>query len=281
EQFDRWAKELAEMLPEIVAPESWEPEGKGFVRAAPGGLVVRQTDAAHRKIAQLLGALLPEYTDPYSSTGEYEASVRLAVPGPQLDWPQEAEPGPNANEAAIEKALGAKLDLAFVDAPLSDVIDFIRQRTQLDVHVDSRALADAGLGMDTPITRRLVGLSLRAALRLMLDEMDLTYVIRNEVLMITSKTESENMLVYKVYPVFDLVVRPPDAPQSGAAVDYQSLVEVLTANIAPTTWDEVGGPGAVQPFANAGVLVISQTTQVHEEIVGYLRALREVGADQK
>jgi len=40
----------------------------------------------------------------------------------------------------------------------------------------------------------------------MLGEMDLTYVIRNEVLMITTKTEAENMLSTKVYPVADLVV---------------------------------------------------------------------------
>jgi hypothetical protein len=40
----------------------------------------------------------------------------------------------------------------------------------------------------------------------MLGELDLTYVIRNEVLMITTKTEAENMLSTKVYPVADLVV---------------------------------------------------------------------------
>jgi hypothetical protein len=40
----------------------------------------------------------------------------------------------------------------------------------------------------------------------MLGEMDLTYVIRDEVLMITTKTEAENMLSIKVYPVGDLVI---------------------------------------------------------------------------
>jgi hypothetical protein len=89
------------------------------------------------------------------------------------------------------------------------------------------------------------------------------------------------MLTCKVYPVFDLVVRPSHAPQQGRAVDFASLTDAVTSNIAPTTWDEVGGPGAIQEFGNAGAMVISQTTEVHEEIAGYLQALREVSAEQK
>jgi hypothetical protein len=115
----------------------------------------------------------------------------------------------------------------------------------------------------------------------MLDELDLTYLIGYEVLVVTSKTEAENMLTTKVYPVFDLVVRPPGAPANRPALDFRSLIEDITSSIAPTTWDEVGGPGAIQGFTNAGAVVVSQTTQVHEEIADFLKALREVGDEQK
>lgn len=284
EQLDRWAKEIAEILPEVIAPESWAPKGEGFVRFAAGSLVIQQTDATHRKIEQFLAQLLIARSNVHWNSfirQADQATPPLAVPGPQVDWPQEAEPARNAREIAIDKALDSKLDLSFVDTPLADVIQFFRQRTQLDIQVDAKALADAGLGMDAPVTWRLAGVSLRAALRLLLDQLDLTYVTRNEVLMITTKTESENMLTCKVYPVFDLVVRPSNAAPRGRAVDYQSLIEGLTSTIAPTSWDEVGGPGAIQEYINAGALVISQTTEVHEEIASYLRALREVSAEQK
>lgn len=284
EQFDRWAKEIAEILPEVIAPESWAPKGEGVVRFAAGSLVIRQSDATHRKIEQFLIQLLAGRSD-----GHWNSSIRqvdqasppLAVPGPQIDWPQEAEPGPNVNEIAIQKVLDSKLDLSFVGTPFADVIQFIKQQTQLDIQVDAKALTDQGLGMDTPVTWRLAGVSLQAALRLLLDQLDLKYVIRHEVLMITTKTEAENMLSCKVYPVFDLVVRPSNAAPRGRAVDYQSLIEVLTSSIDPTSWDEVGGPGAIQEFTNAGALVISQTTEVHEQIASYLRALREANAEQK
>lgn len=277
-QLAKWAEEIAVLLPEVVAPESWKP-GEGFVRAAAGSLVIRQSEAVHRQVAELLNELLPGYAAAPATRGG--ASVRLAVPGPQIDWPQEAEPRPNAKEVAIEKALDSKLDLVFVDAPLAEVIEYIERQSHIPVLLDARALSDEGIGSDTPITRNLKGISLRAGLRLTLGELDLTYLVRDEVLLITTKTEAENMLTCKVYPVFDLVVRPADAPHSEPAVDFASLIQAVTSNIAPTTWDGVGGPGAIQEFANAGALVVSQTTEIHEEIAGYLRALREVSAEQK
>jgi hypothetical protein len=117
----------------------------------------------------------------------------------------------NPNEAKIIAALDDKTELEFVDQPLTDVVEYLKERHEIEIQLDSRALSDEGVGSDTPVTRNIKGISLRSALRLMLGELDLTYVIRNEVLMITTKTEAENMLTNKVYPVADLVipVRPP------------------------------------------------------------------------
>ena len=112
----------------------------------------------------------------------------------------------NPNEAKIVAALDDKTELEFVDQPLSDVVDYLKERHGIEIQLDTKALTDAGLGSDTPVTRNIKGITLRSALRLMLSEMDLTYVIRDEVLMITSKTEAENMLSNKVYPVADLVI---------------------------------------------------------------------------
>ena len=56
------------------------------------------------------------------------------------------------------------------------------------------------------VTVSLSGVTLRSALKLMLKEIDLTYVIRDEVLKITTPEEAENELLTKVYPVADLVL---------------------------------------------------------------------------
>ena len=58
--------------------------------------------------------------------------------------------------------------------------------------------------------------------------------------------------------------------------DFDSLIELITGTIAPTTWSEVGGAGAIKQFATNLSLVISQTQEVHEEIADLLEQLRRL-----
>lgn len=44
--------------------------------------------------------------------------------------------------------------------------------------------------------------------------------------------------------------RPNGARGGGGQADFQSLIQLITSTVAPTTWDEVGGPGAIQQYAN-------------------------------
>ena len=53
------------------------------------------------------------------------------------------------------------------------------------------ALKEAGISENTPITKHFKGISLRSGLKLLLDELQLKYVIHNEVLLITSPEKAE------------------------------------------------------------------------------------------
>jgi hypothetical protein len=277
-RLDGWANAIAEMVPGMIEPQSWQPSGEGQIRAVGSTVVVQQSAEVQYQVAKLLNQLLPGSVPLVPS---FYPAVRLQLPAIKADWPHDSEPKPRDVEAQISTALDWPCELDFRDQPLTDVIEFLRQKHQIEILLDTKPLSDAGVGSDTPVTRSLKGVSLRTALKLLLDELDLTYLIRDEVLIITSKTEAENTLSIKVYPVFDLIVRPADAPTDRPALDFQSLIENVRNNIAPKTWDEVGGPGAIQPFTNSGALVIFQTTEAHEEIAEFLKALREVGQEQK
>ena len=52
--------------------------------------------------------------------------------------------------------------------------------------------------------------------------------------------------------------RPPSGGGRGGAAmaDFDTLIELITSTVAPDTWDEVGGPGAIESFPT-GVLVDS------------------------
>ncbi len=110
------------------------------------------------------------------------------------------------SEEKIFQALNDSTTLEFIETPLADVVDYLKDLHGIEIQIDHRALEDVGIGSDTPITRNLKGITLRSALRLMLKEMDLTYVVRDEVLLITTPEEAESELTTKVYPVADLVL---------------------------------------------------------------------------
>jgi hypothetical protein len=185
---------------------------------------------------------------------------------------------PGGNVAAIERALASPAHLEFVDAPLQDVVDYLKDIYQVEIQVDRRILEDIGISSDRLVTINVQGITLKSALRLMLRNMqpELAFMIRDEVLLITEPDVVAQNLVTKVYPVGDIVAcrDEHDAPWD----DYDALIDVITSTIKPTTWDTVGAPSSVigNTFGTAQVLVVSQTDEVHEEIADLLAKIREI-----
>lgn len=112
--------------------------------------------------------------------------------GTQLDryLKERADP----RDISTRSALDENTELDFAEQPLSDVIDYLKQRHDVEIQINNKALIDAGVGTDTPITRVIKGITLRSALKMILDELDLTYVVQNGTLMITSKNEAQGDL---------------------------------------------------------------------------------------
>jgi general secretion pathway protein D len=68
----------------------------------------------------------------------------------------------------------------------------------------------------------------------------------------------------------------PGGLGGGPQADFDSLIELITTTIEPDSWDEVGGDGSIAPFETNLSLVVSQTQEVHEQIVDLLRQLRRL-----
>ena len=111
-------------------------------------------------------------------------------------------------EKKIENALKESTELHFPapGQPLQDVIDYLKDSHGIMIQIDKKALDDVGIGSDATVEIDLKGISLRSALKLMLRPLDLTYIVKDEVLLITTPDEANNRLVTRVYPVADLVL---------------------------------------------------------------------------
>jgi hypothetical protein len=175
-------------------------------------------------------------------------------------------PLPIGNEKKIADELEKSTNMDFQETPLTGVVDYLKNLHQIEIQLDSKALRDAGVDPETQLTKTLKDISLRSALRLLLAPHELTTIIEDEVLLITTTEKASTCLVTRAYPVGDLV----------ESDKYGDLINALTETVKPLTWEEGGGEGRLSTMKSLKSLVISQTQEVHDEILRLLRALRTV-----
>jgi len=120
----------------------------------------------------------------------------------------------NPTEVKIRGALSKPTTVEFLDLPLEDCLTFLREYHNINIFVDRATLIDEGVALDQPITLRLAGLSMRSVLKLLLEPLQLTYVIEDEVMKITTSAKAGEKLSTRVYPVGDLVI-PITTPRTG------------------------------------------------------------------
>ncbi len=173
--------------------------------------------------------------------------------------------------ATIDAALNSQTSLDLVETPLPDVVAFLRNLHNIPIVLDLRALEDVGIDQDVPVTINLEGVSLRSALHIMLRDLGLTYVVADGVLQLTTPECAELRLTQHIYPVGDLT--DPSAPQSPGC-GY--LADLIQQTIAADSWVDCGGAGVIVPVDHLSVLVISQTTEVHQRIADLMMTLRRV-----
>ena len=127
-------------------------------------------------------------------------------------------------EARIRKALTQPTTMEFVETPLQDAVDYLKDFHSIEIQLDEKALEEAAVGSDTPVTGTLRAISLESALNLMLRRLDLTYLVRNGVLLISTPEAVANMIEVRVYDVRDAV--PKDE-------DVEDLAPILLLAVAP------------------------------------------------
>lgn len=110
------------------------------------------------------------------------------------------------DEKRIEESLGKKISLQFDNAPLLEVVRYIRSAADINIAVDQSGLDEEGVTTNTPITIDITNIPLKSALKLVLDPLHLGYSIESDVLNVTSRVRQQGKLVAAAYSVADLVV---------------------------------------------------------------------------
>lgn len=255
-----------------VATLPWAASGDDPVRpaapAAPAG------SESGSKVFDEPAPDSPDETAPDSPAGEPvtppPSPPRVRHPQPSL---RHATPRYEATyavppaDAALLRRLEEPLPPGGIRLPenatLLDLEDWLSQQAKVRVRIAWRALEDAGLEAETPLeTTRVEGGGLRASLRALLDDIDLATIVEHGTLLVTTAEAAEETLTVGFYPL----------PTQVDAGNLQTLIDLIQSSVAADTWDTVGGPGAIRAAEDANTLAISQTQEVHAEILTLMRS---------
>ena len=182
-------------------------------------------------------------------------------------------------EERIEQVLSRKAEFDFVEMPLCEVVDLVRRRYEINVVLDSRALGDVGVPIDTPRSFRLPNVSLRSALDLLLEELGLQWTVHCDALLITTRdaATTEEKEIVNAYDVTELMTsRDENGYSSGD--DFDALAEMIQCTIEPATWRVGGGPGPIKGMriGEARIIVGPQTYRVHRKVADLLDQIKRV-----
>jgi hypothetical protein len=232
---------LIELIATTIRPDSWDDVGGPAPIDHIGGyLLIAQTPVVHAEIESLLSQLRRHL--------DLGAAPRVF-----------ASPARESAVSAIEAALDQPLDASFVGLPVHEFCDRLSEKISRPVLLAQRRFDEAGINSETLIPFDFPPTNARTQLNRILDSLDLDYTIRDEALIITTPEDAESNRITRVYDVRSL-------HETGVSLfnthDDGTLIELIERHVAPDSWDDRGGPGAIDRFA--ALLVISHTPEVHQ-----------------
>ena len=143
-------------------------------------------------------------------------------------------------EKKIRETLGQPFSASFDRRPLADAMNTISEMTGIPIIIDDLSIRTEGITIDQPVSLELKGnsIQLKSALNLILSQLNLKYVIKNEVLTIESIRNSKQDQITRTYNVKDLVIPIPNfvsdynSGMAGALQSaYQAQTHMASANV--------------------------------------------------
>ncbi|MFM1904906.1 MAG: hypothetical protein RLZZ440_2806, partial [Planctomycetota bacterium] len=167
-----------------------------------------------------------------------------------------------AAELEIQQKLDEKVQPSYRNQPLATVLDALGKQAGVSIHLDMVGLDQEAVSSDTPVTLSLdQPISLKSALKLLLEPLHLGYVVRDEVLKVTSPRLVKGDVYAVTYPVADLVMPIPNFSSDGLGItgalregyNQAALRNSLSVQVGPT-------PAGIGPVARGGEAAINPTS---------------------
>ncbi len=167
-------------------------------------------------------------------------------------------------ELQIIKSLSTPVQANYTNQPLQSVMEEMARMAGVTIHLAPDGLAEQSVQPSQPVTLNTVdAIPLKSALNLILEPLNLDYTVRNDVLMITSKSKKDTDVYAVTYPVADLVIPIPNfQPSSNMGLEGALRSAMSTANNNAPAW-----MGAMANAASQMEVVAARNTNSPEAAV--------------
>jgi type II secretory pathway component GspD/PulD (secretin) len=215
-QFNALYKEGKYKEAEMYAMRARELDPDDTVAGA--AISMARMQEGHKKVAEAKGTrtkVFDEGLDDAENEGQYVENGKVAMDPEIWDKAKRRKPfaalGVTPAKSDKEREIYRKLDnpvnsMELKDTPLRQVLEDMQTWTGINIVPDEPALQEAGISLDHPVTMKLEGIACKSALNLLLHQVHLTYVVKDEVLNITTEDNARGKLVTRIHPVLDLVI---------------------------------------------------------------------------
>ena len=239
------------------------------LNAALGQQVVERPEVPSRLVDDTDAPKL--HQDPFqneqTATPKENSLLKLRKPAPAWMLSEDSEPGKHDQ---ITEVLSQKSAVNIQRVPLVKVMEELADKHQIPIWINESELNLIGTNSDVEVTLQLPSVSLRSALRLMLQPMDLTYVIRNSVLEITTIDSAEAEPVTSYYDLSWVVVRIEDAT---------ALVSAIEQHVDPDVWVANGGTSVISCVGQ--IMIVSASHSTQDKVRGMMSKLASMRLDAR
>ena len=180
-------------------------------------------------------------------------------------------------EEALLKALDSPINLGYKDAPFDEVMKALSTALGKDILLDKSALESAMIDSNTPTTINVRGVAVRTALRKVLQDRGLTYIIKDESIQVVTLDRAKETLVTRVYHVGDLVnaIGPfggvlqwgPQLNMMQVQENANQLIDMIK-KIDADSWKDRGGNGVITFHWPSMSIIVRQTSEFHARFGG-------------
>ena len=240
-------------------------------------------DQEHKLLSQhIRESLLPQLDYVVYSDDWHEIDARRRAPVYGFEREDEAWRG------EIRRKLEQQLTIDFPELEIQEVIAFLQRNTDVNFVLDPQVIAS---GMAPPITMQVRDIRLANALDFIMLQTGLRYTLQDEAVFVTSPDRVRGEAFMKVYEIRDRMaglthfpgpdLTIPETGGQGDMIDIPEIedgdaptaddfIDIITTVVRPDSWNspDVG----IRELS--GSLIVTQTSDVHDEIERLLRDLR-------